>query len=72
VGNLDSIVVPPYMLSCPYEENLLSNIYDEFVAILKASLQHTAAIKALVEATAGIIFLTTPHDKSYVKPYILY
>lgn len=35
------------------------------------STVHIDAIIALVEATAGIIFLTTPKVNLYVTPYIL-
>ena len=45
---------------------------EQPVIILRASFAHAAAITALVEATAGIIFLTTPCVSRYVTPVISY
>ena len=41
------------------------------MAILNASLQHDAAIIALVDAIAGIMFFTTPWVRDHVTPSIL-
>lgn len=62
------LVVPIF----PTYYQLLLRVIEHPLNNLMDSLTHAAAIIALVEAIAGIIFLTTPKVKLKVTPSIPY